>query len=151
MLIADVQKNHNPQDKQCNNSSDDDENESLSKNITNDEIKDKDIVKPLIQRKKQKVKIVNSDDFENIEELEKKLSEFIEKLTGKSFKCTVCEKMTNSRVAAMDHVQLHFSRILFQCNACDTSSLKTTAAHRQHMKNTHNILMESKKPLLKKN
>ena len=119
-----------------------------SKDITTEEIKI--IQKPLLQRmkKKQKLKIVNSDEFENIEELEKKLSEYIERLTGKSFKCVVCEKMTNSNCSAMEHVQLHFSNISFQCNTCDTS-LKTTAAHRQHMKNTHNILRESK-PLLKK-
>merc|ERR1712150_190260 len=120
-----------------------------SKDITTDEIKD--VEKTLIKRKKKKQKLqnVNSDELENIEELEKKLSEYIERRSGKSFKCLVCEKICNYRFAAMEHVQLHFSKILFQCNTCDTS-LKTTAGHRQHMKNTHNILRESK-PMLKKN
>ena len=80
--------------------------------------------------------IVNSDTFEDTNDLEEKLSGYIERIAGRCFKCTVCEKVCKVRFAAMEHVQVHFSGLSFPCNKCDTI-LKTTAAHRQHMKSCH--------------
>ena len=98
------------------------------------------------KKKKHKMKIVNSDEIQNTNELNQKLSEHIERFIGKSFKCKVCEKICNYRLAAMEHVQLHFSGLSFPCNICNTN-LKTTAAHRQHMKNSHGD--KESKPVLK--
>ena len=89
-----------------------------------------------LKRNKKNQKIVNSDIFENNDDLEQKLSEYVERLDGRSFKCTVCGKISNLRFSASEHVQLHFSGLSFPCNSCDTI-LKTTAAYRQHMKNIH--------------
>jgi len=96
----------------------------------------KETEKTKMKRNKKNQKIVNSDKFENSEELEQKLSAYVERLDGRSFKCTVCDKISNLRFSSMEHVQLHFSGLSFPCNSCDTI-LKTTAAYRQHMKNIH--------------
>ena len=117
-----------------------------------DDIEDnnKDITTEIIQEKKKKKKhktiIVNADEIQNTNELNQKLSENIERFIGKSFKCKVCEKICNYRLAAMEHVQLHFSGLSFPCSSCNTN-LKTTAAHRQHMKNSHGD--KESKPVLK--
>ena len=82
------------------------------------------------------VQVVCHDKFNTVEELDEKILEYIERHAGRSWKCNVCDKICNRKITAVEHAEIHFSNLSFPCHFCD-KTLKSRAAHRQHVRNRH--------------
>ena len=80
--------------------------------------------------------IVNSDKFTDIEELDAKIMEHIEKVSGGKWMCNICERIMNSRADVRRHVEIHFDGLSFPCPHC-TKVAKTSNSLRKHISRYH--------------
>jgi len=64
--------------------------------------------------------IINSEQFQSLEELEEKISEHLEKdASGKGWKCNICGKVVRDKTAGKEHVEIHFDGLSFPCQDCN--------------------------------
>ena len=63
--------------------------------------------------------IINSEEFTNIEELDAKILEHIEKTVNGNWMCNICEKNMRFKSHAKEHVEIHFDGLSFQCQQCN--------------------------------
>jgi len=79
---------------------------------------------------------IKFDQISNIEELDAKIIEYIEKTNGARWKCTVCGKTMKDKTAAKEHVEVHFEGLAFSCEYCD-KKLKSRKTLRSHTNRFH--------------
>ena len=63
--------------------------------------------------------IINSNEFQNIEDLDAKILEILSKDEDGSWKCTICSKKTKLKGYLKEHVEVHFEGLSFSCSDCD--------------------------------
>ena len=90
-----------------------------------------------IQNQSQNTKIiVNSEQFSDLEELDAKIMEHIEKTTNGKWMCNICEKIMAYRAHVKEHVEIHFDGLSFQCQHC-TTVLRSRDSLRHHIRKRH--------------
>ena len=77
--------------------------------------------------------VVQSEEYQNIEELDAKILNYIEKDVGSRWKCTQCDKSFAKRCHVKEHVEIHFDGLLFPCTVCG-ASLRSRTTLRHHYK-----------------
>jgi len=82
--------------------------------------------------------VVISEDFKNIEELDAKILEYMEKVVGNGWKCKLCEKSFRSKGHLKDHIEIHFEGISFPCKLCDTA-VRSRNVLRNHNVKVHKL------------
>ena len=89
------------------------------------------------EKRERKMSMVSST-VENIEELDQKIDEMLEK-HGTSWYCTVCSKTmeNSSKRSAREHAETHFDGLGFSCDFCE-KSLRSRSAYRFHKMRLHN-------------
>ena len=75
---------------------------------------------------------VKSADFQNVEELNNRINEMVEKLDGSKRKCIPCGKVLLHIGVAREHVETHIDGLSFPCRYCD-KTLYSRASLRDHM------------------
>ena len=73
----------------------------------------------------------SSDQFSNVEDLDKKIRENLTKFPGKGYECILCQKLTKDFRDAREHVETHFEGLSFPCQFCD-KTLRSRHALRKH-------------------
>ena len=87
--------------------------------------------KDSISEKKERIISVQSSNFENIAELDRKIEEFIMKQSDGSYQCTTCGKISKAKKDIKEHVEVHFDGLSFPCRYCD-KSFRSRASLRVH-------------------
>ena len=85
-----------------------------------------------MSEKKERIISVQSSNFENIAELDRKIEEFIIKQTDGTYQCTTCGKISKGKRDIQEHVEVHFDGLSFPCQYCD-KSLRSRASLRVHI------------------
>ena len=106
-----------------------------TKNIVTDEIEICEENKMAPQKMKM---TFGSEEFSNIEDLDAKILELIERDIGKGWKCTICNKATRDKTSAKEHVEIHFEGLSFPCSECD-AVLRSRNSLRFHINNKHKM------------
>ena len=86
--------------------------------------------------KKERTISVQSFNFENIAELDKKIEEFITRQLDGTYQCTTCGKISKAKKDIKEHVEVHFDGLSFPCRYCD-KSLRSRASLRVHISTIH--------------
>ena len=78
----------------------------------------RDIVKT---QKDQKLIVVESTNFENLEELDQKINNMFERIDGggKTRRCIPCGKITRDTCNAREHAETHIDGLNFPCQYCE--------------------------------
>ena len=84
----------------------------------------------------QKTIVVNTDEFKNVEELDEKILQHLERDVGKKWKCTICNKIMREKTSAKEHVEIHFEGLQFPCSDCD-AMLRSRQTLRNHVFRQH--------------
>ena len=85
----------------------------------------------------QKTKIVvNTDEFKNVEELDEKILQHLERDVGKKWKCTICNQIMREKTSAKEHVEIHFEGLQFPCSYCN-AMLRSRQTFRKHVLRRH--------------
>ena len=79
-----------------------------------------------------------SEEFSNIQDLDTKILELIERDIGKSWKCTICNKVAGTKTKAKEHVEIHIEGLSFPCSDCDTV-LRSRGSLRHHIIRHHKL------------
>ena len=67
------------------------------------------------------IPLLDNEITTNLEELDNKILEYIEKDPAGFWKCTVCGKMDKKTTNIKEHVELHFEGLTFTCKYCEKS------------------------------
>ena len=73
----------------------------------------------------------NSGNFRDIEDLDARIWEIIDKDADGFWKCTICGKKTRYKGHLKEHAEVHFEGLTFSCSDCDYIS-KSRNALRLH-------------------
>ena len=93
----------------------DDANERVQENI----LENLDDHETLVIPDQSNKIIINSEEFTNIEDLDAKTSEHIEKTSDGKWMCNICHKNNmRFRSHAKEHVEIHFDGLSFPCQQC---------------------------------
>ena len=109
----------------------DDENQRVQKDI----LEKPDDHEKLITTKLKKKIVINSEEVENIEELDAKIIEHMEKTVDGKWMCNICEKKMRHKVHVKEHVETHIEGLTFPCQQCSSvaSSRHSLRSHiRRH-------------------
>jgi len=87
--------------------------------------------KTVISQNNTKI-VIHSEEFSNIEELDAKILEHIEK-NGSQRKCTICNKILRDNSHAKEHVETHFDGLTFYCQDCG-AGLSSRSSLRCHVR-----------------
>lgn len=88
-----------------------------------------------ISAEKTKI-IIKSADFQNLQELDEKILEHLERDVGRKWKCTICDKILNEKTSARKHVEIHFDGLQFPCQDCN-KILRSRHALEMHIHRMH--------------
>ena len=82
----------------------------------------------------QNIIVAESANFENIDELDKAISDMIEKVDDGTMKrkCVPCGKLTKGISHAKEHAKTHISELSFPCKFCD-KTFRSRKALRSHL------------------
>ena len=67
------------------------------------------------------IPLLDNEITTNLEELDNKISEYIEKDPAGFWKCTVCGKMDKKTTNIKEHVEIHVEGLTFPCKYCEKS------------------------------
>ena len=86
---------------------------------------------------KTKIERTISSTVENIEELDQKIDEMLDK-HGTSWYCTVCDKVMEkaSKKSAREHAETHIDGLSFPCEFCE-KTLRSRSSYRFHIMRFH--------------
>ena len=86
------------------------------------DVSDSNVSVDMYKEKKESMKIsIQAANFETIEELDRKIEEFIEKQSDGSYQCITCGKTCKKRKDIKEHVEVHFDGLSFPCQYCEKS------------------------------
>ena len=63
-------------------------------------------------------KVTFPTSAENINDIEEKISEFLEKMDSGNFRCTICGKESNRSRNVKNHIETHMEGLSFPCERC---------------------------------
>ena len=89
----------------------------------------------LVSSQKTKI-VVNTDEFKNVEELDEKILQHLERDVGKKWKCTICNQIMREKTSAKEHVEIHFEGLQFPCSYCN-AMLRSRQTFRKHVLRRH--------------
>ena len=70
----------------------------------------------------QKSKIlIDSTEYDSIEELDAKILEYMEKDDDGKWKCIICQQKAKHKKDVKEHVEVHFDGLSFPCSDCDAN------------------------------
>ena len=81
--------------------------------------------------KKEKTILFQSEQFENVEELDKKMDEMMKREGDQIFRCLTCGKISRNRSHMREHIEIHFEGLNFPCQVCD-KPFSSRASLRNH-------------------
>ena len=73
-----------------------------------------------VKVQKEKIISVQSFQFENIEELDMKIEEMMERQSDGKYLCLTCGKLAR-KVHLKEHVEIHIDGLSFPCQFCNKS------------------------------
>ena len=86
------------------------------------DVSDSNVSVDMYKEKKESMKIaIQAANFETIEELDRKIEEFIEKQSDGTYQCITCGKTCKKRKDIKEHVEVHFDGLSFPCQYCEKS------------------------------
>ena len=90
----------------------------------------------IMRSRNEKVSTVVSTICDNIEELDEKIEEMIQRYEGEGgkYQCTTCGKVSSQKSNAKDHAELHFDGLSFPCSHC-SKSFRSRRILRYHANN----------------
>ena len=91
---------------------------------------------------REKISSIVSANFENVEELDQKIEDMMEKLMPKGmWLCTTCGKETKKKDHMREHVELHIDGLSFPCQYCDKSfrSRQNLRVHINNKRSRNNL------------
>ena len=74
--------------------------------------------KTIVNVKTLNMENFNSQNFQNMEELDQKIRELMEKDSNGMFRCTVCGKIFKNPGHTREHVETHIEGLSFSCSYC---------------------------------
>ena len=74
--------------------------------------------KSIVNVKTLNMENFNSQNFQNMEELDLKIRELMEKDSDGMFRCTVCGKISKNPGHTREHVETHIEGLSFSCSYC---------------------------------
>ena len=74
--------------------------------------------KTIVNVKTLNMENFNSQNFQNMEELDQKIRELMEKDSNGMFRCTVCGKISKNPGHTREHVETHIEGLSFSCSYC---------------------------------
>ena len=87
--------------------------------------------------KKERIISVHSANFENIEELDQKIDEMMERQQDGKYKCLTCGKLQIRKGHMTEHVEIHIDGLSFPCHYCD-KTFRSRSVLRDHIRKTCN-------------
>ena len=84
------------------------------------QIKSADFENEVVKVQKEKIISIQSLQFENIEELDLKIEEMMERQSDGKYLCLTCGKLAR-KVHLKEHVEIHIDGLSFPCQFCDKS------------------------------
>ena len=90
---------------------------------------------PLPTTKKQKI-VLESTEFESIEELDAKLQEHVTMVDKGQWICSICQQVAPAKSKVISHVERHFKTIWFPCQDCNAKP-RTRNSLRAHRNINH--------------
>ena len=87
--------------------------------------------------------IVNCDGLTDIEELDAKITEHIEKAADGQWMCDICKKIMRTRQHMKEHVVIHFDGLFFPCQHCSTV-VKNRQSLRHHIRKKHEVSIKDR-------
>ena len=89
----------------------------------------------IILKCKKKIISLNSEECENLEQLDNRVKASYDKIDG-SFVCKFCSKTFNKVFNVKEHVEIHFDGISFPCDLCD-KTFRSRHNLRSHRNRNH--------------
>lgn len=80
--------------------------------------------------------VLKSDSLKNIDELEQKLCELMEKESDGMWRCLVCSKIFRKPIHMKEHVETHIEGLNFPCSYCDLE-FRARSSRRHHYYKNH--------------
>jgi len=80
--------------------------------------------------------VLKSDSLKNIDELEQKLCELMEKESDGMWRCLVCSKIFRKMAHMKEHVETHIEGLNFPCSYCDLE-FRARSSRRHHYYKSH--------------
>ena len=104
-------------------------------NIAYNDLKDEEfetskihqVTESKIISKNERSIVINSNNFQNLEDLDARILEILHKEADGSWKCTICDKKSKNRGHLKEHAEVHFEGLAFQCSDCDYISRSRNA------------------------
>ena len=81
----------------------------------------------------QKIIAMESSNFDNMEDLNKKLEEMFERQSDGKFVCNLCGKTTIRKTFALEHAEVHMEGMSYPCEYCE-KQFRSRASLRMHQK-----------------
>jgi len=82
---------------------------------------------------KHKIISMNSEDFQNIEELDSYIDQQIIKI-NEGYKCNICNKVSKYRGHSKEHMEVHINGLSFDCSFCG-KTMSSRSSLRFHKSN----------------
>ena len=82
--------------------------------------------------KKENTILFQAEQFENIEELEKKMDQMMKSEGAKKFQCLTCGKISSKRSHMREHIEIHFEGLNFPCHICDKPFTSRASLRNHH-------------------
>ena len=81
--------------------------------------------------------VINSGEFTNIEELDAKILEHVER-EGSKWKCNICNKVMRCQSYIKEHIEIHFDGLAFPCPDCGAIQ-RSRCTLRKHVLRKHRL------------
>ena len=91
-----------------------------TENMLSSQLKSADLENEIVKVQKEKIISVQSFQFENIEELDMKIEEMMERQSDGKYLCLTCGKLAR-KVHLKEHVEIHIDGLSFPCQFCNKS------------------------------
>ena len=85
-----------------------------------------------VQTQEEKIIAMNSEDFQNIDDLNVYIEQQIIKMEG-VYRCKICSKSSNKKSNTKEHVEMHINGLNVECNFCSKafSSRNSLRSHKK--------------------
>ena len=102
-------------------------------NSGKDLIAEYDLGNKIEKTKKERIITVQSANYDNIEDLDRKIEELLKRMPDGKYQCTTCGIMSPRRRDGMEHAETHFDGLCFPCQYCQ-KSFRSRGSLRKHIK-----------------
>ena len=85
---------------------------------------------------KSTIQAFNSAEFQNIDDLDQKIRELMDRDSNGMHRCTVCNKVSKHSGHIREHMELHFEGLSFPCSHCE-KEFRSRHSLRSHLNRDH--------------